>query len=68
MRIGQLMEQSLMLVTALAPHIGYDKAAAIAKKAQAEGSTLKQAALALGYVTETQFTEWIVPLDMTRPG
>ncbi|NHZ89503.1 class II fumarate hydratase [Massilia sp. CCM 8733] len=67
-RIGELMERSLMLVTALAPHIGYDSAAQIAKKAQHEGTTLKQAALALGFVTEQQFEEWIVPLDMTRPG
>jgi fumarate hydratase class II len=67
-RIGELMERSLMLVTALAPHIGYDKAAQIAKKAQHEGSTLQQAALALGYVTEQQFKDWIVPIDMTRPG
>ncbi|RSZ56115.1 class II fumarate hydratase [Massilia atriviolacea] len=67
-RIAELMERSLMLVTALAPHIGYDRAAQIAKKAQHEGSTLKQAALALGFVTEQQFDEWIVPLDMTRPG
>jgi fumarate hydratase class II len=66
-RIGQLMEQSLMLVTALAPHIGYDKAAQIAKKAQHEGSTLKQAALALGYVGAEDFDKWIVPLAMTRP-
>ncbi len=67
-RIGELMERSLMLVTALTPHIGYDKAASIAKKAQHEGSTLKQAALALGYVTEPQFNDWIDPLAMTRPG
>jgi fumarate hydratase class II len=67
-RIGELMERSLMLVTALAPHIGYDKAAQIAKKAQHDGSTLKQAALALGFVTEQQFNAWIVPIDMTRPG
>ena len=67
-RIGELMARSLMLVTALAPHIGYDKAAQIAKKAQHEGSTLKQAALALGYVTEQEFEAWIVPLAMTRPG
>ncbi len=67
-RIGELMERSLMLVTALAPHIGYDRAAQIAKKAQHEGTTLKQAALALGFVTEQQFNEWIVPLAMTRPG
>jgi fumarate hydratase class II len=66
-RIGELMERSLMLVTALAPHIGYDKAAQIAKKAQHEGSTLKQAALQLGYVTEQDFDRWIVPLEMTRP-
>ena len=51
-RIGELMERSLMLVTALAPHIGYDRAAQIAKKAQYEGTTLKEAALALGFVTE----------------
>jgi len=67
-RIADLMERSLMLVTALAPHIGYDKAAQIAKKAQHEGSTLKQAALALGFVTEEEFGKWIVPLAMTRPG
>ena len=67
-RIGELMERSLMLVTALTPHIGYDKAAQIAKKAQHDGSTLKQAALALGFVTEQEFGQWIDPLAMTRPG
>ncbi|MGV7210435.1 class II fumarate hydratase [Oxalobacteraceae bacterium A2-2] len=67
-RIAELMQRSLMLVTALAPHIGYDKAAQIAKKAQHEGTTLQEAALALGYVTAEQFGQWIVPLDMTRPG
>ncbi|MFM9437211.1 fumarate hydratase, class II [Janthinobacterium sp. CG_23.3] len=67
-RIGELMARSLMLVTALAPHIGYDRAAQIAKKAQHEGSTLKEAALALGFVTAEQFEQWIVPLEMTRPG
>ncbi len=67
-RIAELMERSLMLVTALAPHIGYDKAAQIAKKAQHDGSTLKQAALALGFLTEQQFGQWIDPLAMTRPG
>jgi fumarate hydratase class II len=67
-RIAELMERSLMLVTALAPHIGYDRAAQIAKKAQHEGSTLKEAALALGFVTAQQFDEWIDPLAMTRPG
>lgn len=66
-RIAELMERSLMLVTALAPHIGYDKAAKIAKKAHQEGTTLKQAALALGYVTEQQFTDWIKPHEMTAP-
>jgi fumarate hydratase class II len=67
-RIGELMERSLMLVTALAPHIGYDRAAQIAKQAQHEGTTLKEAALALGFVTAEQFEAWIVPLAMTRPG
>jgi fumarate hydratase class II len=66
-RIEELMERSLMLVTALAPHIGYDRAAQIAKKAQHEGTTLKQAALALGFVTEQQFAQWIDPIAMTRP-
>jgi fumarate hydratase, class II len=67
-RIDELMARSLMLVTALTPHIGYDRAAQIAKKAQHEGSSLKQAALALGFVTEPQFDAWIDPLAMTRPG
>jgi fumarate hydratase class II len=66
-RISELMERSLMLVTALAPHIGYDRAAQIAKKAQHEGTTLKEAALALGYVSAEQFEQWIVPLEMTQP-
>ena len=67
-RIAELMETSLMLVTALAPHIGYDRAAQIAKKAQLEGTTLKHAALALGFVDEQQFGQWIDPIAMTRPG
>ncbi|HEU4374180.1 MAG TPA: class II fumarate hydratase, partial [Telluria sp.] len=67
-RIAELMERSLMLVTALAPHIGYDRAAQIAKLAQHDGTTLKQAALQLGFVSEQDFDAWIVPLDMTRPG
>lgn len=67
-RIAELMEKSLMLVTALAPHIGYDKAAKIAKQAHHDGTTLKEAALALGYVNEQQFAEWIQPEQMTRPG
>src|SRR5450830_650379 len=66
-RIADLMERSLMLVTALAPHIGYDKAAKIAKQAHYDGTTLKQAALALGYVTEEQFAQWIKPEEMTGP-
>lgn len=66
-RIGELMEQSLMLVTALAPHIGYDRAAQIAKTAQHDGTTLRQAALASGFVDATQFDAWIVPMDMTHP-
>ncbi len=63
-RIDALVNQSLMLVTALNPHIGYDKSAYIAKKAHAEGSTLREAALASGYVTAVQFDEWVVPRDM----
>jgi fumarate hydratase class II len=66
-RIAELMERSLMLVTALAPHIGYDRAAQIAKRAHREGSTLKQAALAYGYVTEDEFDRWVQPAAMTRP-
>jgi fumarate hydratase class II len=63
-RIETLLNESLMLVTALNPHIGYDKAAKIAKKAHKEGTTLKASALALGYVTEQQFDEWVKPQDM----
>ncbi len=67
-RIAQLLEQSLMLVTALNPHIGYDRAAEIAKKAHREGTTLKAAALASGYVDEAQFDAWVRPEDMVGPG
>ena len=63
-RIDTLLNESLMLVTALNPHIGYDKAAKIAKKAHKEGTTLKASALALGFVTEQQFDEWVKPHDM----
>jgi fumarate hydratase, class II len=63
-RIGEQLERSLMLVTALAPHIGYDKAAEIAKKAHKDGSTLRAAAVALGYVTEQDFDRWVRPGDM----
>jgi len=64
-RIDALMHNSLMLVTALNPHIGYDKAAEIAKKAHREGTTLKAAAIATGYVTAEQFETWVVPEKMT---
>jgi fumarate hydratase class II len=64
-RIAQLLAGSLMLVTALAPHIGYDKSAEIAKKAHRDGTRLKEAALALGYVSEKQFDEWVKPEEMT---
>ncbi|ODP34815.1 class II fumarate hydratase [Pandoraea sp. ISTKB] len=63
-RIGSLLEESLMLVTALNPHIGYDKAAQIAKKAHKEGTTLKASALALGHVTAEQFDAWVRPEQM----
>jgi fumarate hydratase class II len=63
-RIDTLLNESLMLVTALNPHIGYDKAAQIAKKAHKEGTTLKAAALALGHLTGEQFDEWVRPHDM----
>lgn len=66
-RIAKLLNESLMLVTALNPHIGYDNAAKIAKKAHAEGTTLKAAALELGLLTEDQFAEWVVPAEMIRP-
>jgi len=64
-RIAELVQRSLMLVTALNPHIGYDKAAAIAKKAHQEGRSLREAALASGYLTAEQFDRWVVPADMT---
>jgi len=63
-RIENLMRESLMLVTALNPHIGYEKAAAIAKKAHKDGTTLKEAAVKLGYVTGKQFDEWVRPEKM----
>jgi fumarate hydratase class II len=67
-RINENLQRSLMLVTALNPHIGYDKAAKIAKKAYHDGTTLKQAALALGFVTAEEFDTWVDPKKMTRPG
>ena len=63
-RIDKLMRESLMLVTALNPHIGYEKAAQIAKHAHKQGLTLKDSALALGHVTAAQFDEWVKPEDM----
>ncbi len=66
-RITELMENSLMLVTALNPHIGYDNAAKIAKKANAEGTSLREAGIALGLLTTDQYDKWINPLDMIKP-
>jgi len=65
--IAAKLARSLMLVTALAPHIGYDKAAQIAKHAHTTGGTLREAALALGLVTAEQFDAWVRPEDMVRP-
>ena len=64
-RIAELVSRSLMLVTALNPHIGYDKAAFIAKKAHKEGSSLREAAIASGYLSAEQFDQWVVPAQMT---
>ena len=66
-RIDELMHSSLMLVTALNPHIGYDNAAKVAKKALTEGSSLREAAIELGLLTDEQFDEWVRPEQMTRP-
>ncbi len=63
-RIDEHLRSSLMLVTALNPHVGYDKAAQIAKKAHKEGTTLREAAIALGYVTGEQFDAWVRPEQM----
>ncbi|MCH7635676.1 MAG: class II fumarate hydratase [Proteobacteria bacterium] len=67
-RLTELLERSLMLVTALNPHIGYDNAAKVAKKAFDDGLSLKQAALDLGLVTEEDFDRWVDPKDMIHPG
>jgi fumarate hydratase class II len=67
-RAAEWVRRSLMLVTALTPHIGYEKAAEVAKKAHAEGTTLREAALALNVVTEAQFDAWVKPEDMLGPG
>ncbi|KAK7603825.1 hypothetical protein V9T40_003824 [Parthenolecanium corni] len=66
-RIEKLLHESLMLVTALNPHIGYDKSAKIAKTAHKEGTTLKEAALKLGYLTEENFEKWVRPEEMLGP-
>lgn len=66
-KLSQYVSQSLMLVTALNPHIGYDKAAKIAKKAHAENTTLKEAAIALGFLTEEQYDQWVRPENMLSP-
>lgn len=66
-RIEKLLNESLMLVTALNPYIGYDNAAKIAKKAHADGTTLQQAGIELGLLTAEQFKEWINPADMIKP-
>jgi fumarate hydratase, class II len=66
-RIEELLQRSLMLVTALTPHIGYDRAAQIAKHAHREGLSLRAAALALGVVTAEQFDAWVDPLRMLGP-
>lgn len=66
-RIESLRDESLMLVTALNPHIGYDNSAKIAKKAHKEGTTLKQAAITLGLLTEEQFDAWVRPEQMVGP-
>ncbi|GLZ84647.1 fumarate hydratase class II 2 [Metapseudomonas resinovorans] len=67
-RMAEHLERGLMLVTALNPHIGYDKAAQIAKKAYSEGTTLRAAALALGYLTEDEFDAWVRPESMLEAG
>jgi fumarate hydratase class II len=67
-RIDELMQRSLMLVTALAPKIGYDNAAKVAKTAHARGTTLREEALRLGFVTGAEFDRLVRPEKMTRPG
>ena len=67
-RIRELMERSLMLVTALAPKIGYDKAAKVAKSAHVRGTTLKEEAVRLGFVSAADFDRLVKPERMTRPG
>lgn len=66
-RINDLLHNSLMLVTALNPHIGYDKASKIAKKAHHDGTSLKDAAIALGFLTADEFDQWVIPEQMITP-
>ena len=66
-RVSTLLNESLMLVTALNPHIGYDKAAKIAKTAHRNGTTLKEEAVNLGFLTAEQFDQWVRPEDMLGP-
>jgi fumarate hydratase class II len=66
-RIAELVGRSLMLVTALNPHIGYDKSAQIAKRAHKEGTSLREAAIASGFVSAEQFDAWVKPEEMTKP-
>ena len=66
-RIAEHLAKNLMLVTALNPHIGYEKAAKISLTAYREDISLREAAVKLGFVSEAQFDEWIRPEDMTRP-
>jgi len=66
-RIKEHLDASLMLVTALTPHIGYEKSAKIALTAHRQGLSLREAALKLGYVTAEQFDAWVRPADMTHP-
>jgi Fumarase len=65
-RMKELVDQSLMTVTALSPHIGYHQSATIAQTAEKEGTTLREAAIKSGLVTKEQFDQWVVPIDMTN--
>ncbi len=65
--MSTLLNESLMLVTALNPHIGYDKAAKIAKTAHKNGTTLKEEAIRLGFLTAEEFDKWVRPEDMLGP-
>jgi fumarate hydratase class II len=67
-RIAENLQRSLMLVTALNPHIGYEKAAKIAQAAHRDGSTLKEAAVKLGFLSAEDFDRWVRPETMTQPG